>query len=251
MKTLLVLLFTFSFSFLTVAGSDLEKKFVEGNSFYSKGEYSQALSVYKGIERSGLHSAELYFNIGNAYFQLDSLAPAILYFERAKKLNPTDEDILFNLDIANQKTVDRIDKLPVLFIKDWWQRFTSFLSLEGWSFLTIVFCWITFLSAAIFIISKTRIFRISFFTIGSITLLGTIVLLVISVSVNNRMNNEKDGIIFSPTITIKSAPASGKDLFVLHEGTKVKILDKADGWVKIRIGNGNVGWLPERSIQGI
>ncbi len=250
MKNILIILLSFICS-AAFAKADLQALYKKGNDEYAKGSYQAALTFYRTVETEGFRSAELYYNIGNCYYQLDSLASSILYYERAKLLDPSDEDIGFNLDIANQKTVDRVDKMPVLFIMDGWQKLASKLSLQGWSFLTITCFWISMIALALYVISAERIKKILFFSIASILFIGGIVTYTIASSQNNRLNKEKEGIIFSPTVTIKSAPSSGKDLFVLHEGTKVRILDKAEGWVKIRLGNGNVGWLPESGIQGI
>jgi tetratricopeptide (TPR) repeat protein len=236
---------------MSSGATDLNALFKQANDLYAKGNYNGALGHYKKIESEGYRSSELYFNIGNCYYKQDSLAQSILYYERARLLNPSDEDILFNLDAANQKTVDRIDKMPVLFIKDWWQRLGATLSLQGWSFLLIICIWGAMTGFVLYIMSKYRIKKIIFFSAASVLLLGGIFIFIIANSQNAHLNKEKEGIILTPTITIKSAPASGKDLFVLHEGTKVRILDKSDGWVKIRLGNGNVGWLPENGIAGI
>jgi tetratricopeptide (TPR) repeat protein len=250
MKKLLLALF-FPLLVTHSGATDLSGLFKQGNDLYSKGNYSAALGHYRKIEDEGYRSAELYFNIGNCYFKLDSLAQSIVYYERAKLLNPTDEDILFNLDAANQKTVDRIDKMPVLFIIDWWQKLGASFSLQGWSFLVIICIWGALTSFAFYMLSRYRMKKIIFFTTASILLIVGLFMYVIANSQNAHLNKEKEGIILTPSITIKSAPASGKDLFVLHEGTKVRILDHTDGWVKIRLGNGNVGWLPENGIGGI
>jgi tetratricopeptide (TPR) repeat protein len=251
MKKLILLAFLSLALIFPSEGSDLNSLFKQGNDLYSKGNITGALSHYKKIEADGYRSSELYFNIGNCYFKLDSLAQSIVYYERARLLDPTDEDVLFNLDVANQKTVDRIDKMPVLFIKDWWQKLGASLSLQGWSFLVVIFFWVAAFSFAFYLLSRYRLKKIAFFTVGSISLLTGIFMFFIANSQNAHLNKEKEGVIMTPTITIKSAPASGKDLFVLHEGTKVRILDRTDGWVKIKLGNGNVGWLPEIDIEGI
>lgn len=249
-KTLLFLILLVPFTLLAKEDA-LQSLFKNGNDQYAKGAYEAALKHYKDIEKEGYRSAELYFNLGNTYFKLDSLAAAILYYERARLLAPADEDILFNLDLANQKTVDRVDRMPVLFIKDWWQKLSSKLSLEGWSFIMITFIWVSVIFFAVYFLSKKRTAKMVSFSVASVFLVSAIITFIVASSLNNRMNNEKEGIIFYPTVTIKSAPATGKELFVLHEGTKVRILEHTDGWVKIRLGNGNVGWLPESGIQGI
>lgn len=247
----LVITFIIALMSLTCDAKDLNTLFQKGNTHYSKEEFLAALNTYKTIEAEGFQSAELLYNIGNSYLKLDSTASAILYYERARKLNPSDEDILFNLEAANQRTVDKIDKMPVLFIQDWWQRFTSILTVEGWAFLVVVCCWLFFIFTTIYLISTKRGTRILFFSTASLALVMTVFIYIITVSSYYRQNKSREGIIFAPSITVKSAPASGKDLFVLHEGTKVRIVETSDGWIKIRIGNGNVGWLPESSLEVI
>lgn len=214
-------------------------------SSYTKGFYSDAVVYYEKVLSMGFESAEVYYNLGNAYFKLNELAPAIYNYEKALMLKPGDEDILFNLKIANSRITDKIDVVPEFFFQRWWESFYNFFPTDTWAILSLVFLGLFLLALGIFLLSK----RISYRKIG----LWSAVVLIVFASFSfafawkgqQRQSEKRNGIIFEPAVVVKSSPDNASvDLFVLHEGTKVEIQDKLDNWVKIKIVNGNIGWFP-------
>ncbi|MFZ4462437.1 MAG: tetratricopeptide repeat protein [Bacteroidales bacterium] len=235
-----------------VCASILETKVAQANTFYTAAKYDSALVNYQQVVDAGYESSALYFNLGNTYFKLKDIPSAILYFEKARKLDPTDEEILRNLEVANRMIVDKIDNLPQFFFKSWWDTFYNLFNADTWAWISIVTFILTLIAAYFYLTSpylwvrKTGFFfglLLLFFTVGSFGLASQRYYYTKQIS---------EAIIFAPTITIKSSPGSSSvDLFVLHEGTKVVLVDEFNGWHKIKIGNGSVGWLPGDSFKGI
>jgi tetratricopeptide (TPR) repeat protein len=223
-----------------------------GNQAYNEGLYDSAIQVYSKVLEEGLESYELYYNMGNAYFKNNQLPSAILYYEKAKKIAPNDEDVNFNLSIANSMIVDKIEQVPEMFYKRWWNYFYNAFSEDTWTFLSLV-SWIIFLFfTGLFLITKSRGTKKLAFYLGLLFLLITIGTFGLSSQKYYYTKENKEAIIFTPTITAKSSPTqSSVDLFVIHEGTKVQIMDEVQGWVKIKIRNGSIGWLPGDSVKRI
>ncbi len=225
---------------------------IKGNNAYNQGLYDSALSTYQQIIDLGLESGELYYNTGNAYFKNNDIASAILYYEKAKKLLPKDESINYNLNIANSMIVDKIDKVPELFYKKWWDFFYNFLDTDQWAIFSLIVFTLLVITIGLFILSHNRSNRKISFYIGLLLLLITIISTSLAAQKYYFSIDHKEGIIFTPSITVKSSPTQNAvDLFVIHEGTKVLITDKIDNWVEIKIKNGSVGWLPEKSLKEI
>jgi tetratricopeptide (TPR) repeat protein len=222
------------------------------NKVYNEGLYDSAIRLYSTVLDKGLESYELYYNMGNAHFKNNQLPSAILYYEKAKKIAPNDEDVNFNLSIANSMIVDKIEKLPELFYKRWWNYFYNAFSEDMWTILSIL-SWVILLSLiAVFILTKSRTTKKISFYFGLLFLLITLGTFGLSSQKYYYTKENKEAIIFTPTITAKSSPTlSAVDLFVIHEGTKVQIMDEVQGWVKIKIHNGSIGWLPVDSMKRI
>ncbi len=228
-------------------------KLIEGaNRAYNEGLYDSALSVYQKVYDSGLESGELYYNMGNAHYKNGDIANAILYYEKARKILPNDENIEYNLSIANSMIVDKIEKVPELFYDQWWQFMFNIVDADtGSVFLLIIFS-LFVVSLGIFVLAKTRKNRKLTFYISLSLFVLTIVSGALTYQKYNRALINKEAIVFDPSVTVKSSPTQNAvDLFVIHEGTKVKIIDRIDNWSEIKIRNGSVGWLPETSIREI
>ena len=248
------ILLTF-FLLLTVAFSqaqDPQQLVTEGNKAYSDGLYSDAVSLYNQVVDAGYEAPELYYNLGNAYFKLNDLPHAILWYERAYLLDPGNEDIRFNLNVANNKIADKIDPLPVLFYIRWYQAVVSLFPVKGWAVQTILFFILTLAAVTLYFGTHRLLFRKTGFWAGILFLVLTLFTLLFSISGYQKMKGIHEAIIFDPTITVKSSPDEKSiDLFVLHEGTKVQLLDKIGAWYEVRIINGSVGWLPETGLEEI
>lgn len=244
-----ILIFLFLFVKI-IAAVELEDVFQKGNEHYLKGEYQESIKTYESIAEKGYQGKSLYYNLGNAYFRIGKIGLAILYYEKAKKLSPSDEDINYNLAFANSKIADKIETLPRFFLFDWWENSLALFSITGWTYTAYMFY--LFILGAVgyyYFAGSLKGQRIAFYSgiISAFFLVLTIVLLVVNL---NRELNYKYGIIVDPTVVVKFSPdQNSKDAFVVHEGLKVQAEDNVSDWVKIKLIDGKVGWLKKNEVK--
>lgn len=244
----LILIFLFTFHLLTLC-EEVNHQFDSANEHYRKGEYDKALAIYEQIMKNGYVSADLYYNLGNVYLKLGNIPASILFYERAKRLSPNDEDIDFNLKLANLKVVDKIDPIPMFFLVEWWNSISNIFNSYNWSIITIICSWIFVLSVLIFRLIKISMIKKLTIPVIIISVLITLFTFSFSYTQYKYENDNTVGIIFSHNVSVKSSPdETGTDLFVIHEGVKVKILDTVNNWKKIRLADGKVGWIPSEHI---
>jgi len=219
---------------------------------YKTENYDQAVAMYDSILKIKGPSAEVYYNLGNAYYKLGKIAPSIINYERALRQDPGDSDIRFNLNMANQRTVDKIEPVGEFFLKTWSEALQNKGALDSWAKLGVV-CFLLFLlCAALYVFTrKVRLKQIGFF-VGVLCLHVVFIANIFASQQKKKIIDHKAAIIFAPTVTIKSTPdGSGTDLFVLHEGTKVSVKSTLGEWKEIELVDGNVGWIPSADIQAI
>lgn len=219
---------------------------------YSKGNFQKASEYYEGIISLGYESPEVYFNLGNTYYKLDKIGMSILNYERAKKISPQDEDINFNLKLANQKTLDKIEPAPKLFLEEWWDTLKSMHSEKIWSIRSIV-CFMLFLFfLGIFIISRGLINKQFGFWLGLIFFIFSVISFSISKRRYSDIINKNSAVILSSSAEIKNSPAeAGTKLFILHEGAKVSAPETKGEWVKVELTPEKVGWVKKSQIEFI
>lgn len=252
MKKHILYIFISLLSLHALGDSLAQKEFKKGNDLFQKGDFAKAISIYEHVLKQGEESSELYFNLGNAYYKTDNTAAAILNYERAKRLNPSDEDIDFNLKLTNLRVTDKIEALPEVFFKRWWAVLSSMLSTDGWAKISIGILFTSLFFFIIYTISVSVALKKLFF-FGGILLIfaGAGSYFLGNFSMELHYSNQ-EAILFSPSVYIKSSPDErSTDLFMLHEGTKVKILDTVGEWKKIRIDNGNLGWAKANEMKEI
>lgn len=219
---------------------------------YNKGRYEQAADFYKQVLAKGFESADVYYNIGNASFKTNDLASAILYYEKALKLAPGDEDIRYNLKVANSLITDKIDVVPDLFYEIWWKTLLNLFSGNTWAWVGIVFLALALASFGVFVLAGSYTLRKASFILSMTMLVFMLFSTGFALNSTNRQLSHAYAIIFDPAVTVKSSPDdSSTDLFVLHEGTKVNVTDKVNDWIKVKLANGNVGWILAKSIKEI
>ena len=249
----LIKIFVFSFLIINVmSASQIDDLMKQGNAAYQNGNYQNAISDYEKLVNDGYEGVSLYYNLGNAYYKDGKLGYSILYYEKALKLAPNDDDIQHNLAIANSKTIDKINTLPRFFIFQWWESLLSFFSVKGWTYFTyVLFILILAAVGVYFFIKNPLIQRYSFF--GGLVILVLFILSAVMLAINvNRQLNVKNGIIIAQAVSAKLSPdTKSNDAFVIHEGLKVKMEDKVDDWVKVRLKDGKIGWLPQSDIAQI
>ena len=247
MKKLAIFLLAMVFS---VAGLAQENNsFEEANAAYNEGDYEQAMTIYGNIVDSGLESAELYYNMGNTYYKMRQYPMAILYYEKALKLDPGDEDIRTNLEIANLAVVDKINVLPQSFIERWWNSLKSSLSADGWAWVSVIAFALFLLCLFAFLMARRTGLRKAGFFVGLLVAICLVLSVVFAVGKYQDLRQQDEAIVMTPTVTVKSSPSENSvDLFVLHEGTKVRVMDNTNGWNKIKIADGSVGWLQAETM---
>lgn len=252
LKQILYLLIGVILPLLSFAGGQSDVLFAKGNAYYAKAQYEEALTTYQGLLQGNHQSAVVYFNMGNASYKLGDIPSALLYYEKAHKLSPGDEDINFNLKLAGLKTVDKIDEVPQFFMSSWWTNFILSFSAGTFSVLSIVlvllgsaFLILYFFSAVVAVKKSSFYFSILLFFLGILTVF-------IASSQVSYFKNHRQAIIFSSPVNVKSEPAErAKLLFVIHDGTKVNILESSNDWIKIGLANGNVGWIKGTDLKEI
>jgi tetratricopeptide (TPR) repeat protein len=226
--------------------------FNEANKLYQEHRFLESIEIYNKILSQGYESSSLYYNLGNAYFKAGSLGRAILNYEKGLKLSPGDDDITYNLKIANARTIDKIAELPRLFIVEWWELLIISFSTSGWSLITALVFWVFLASIGLFYFAKkTNVQRISLM-IGSISLALLIIAAVILVSRYNHEAITNYGVLTEEIYSVKGAPDyKSNDIFVIHEGIKFKVEDYVAEWFKIRLADGKVGWIPKNVFEQI
>lgn len=242
----LILLLLFQHSFAAAPEELLE----EANEAYTRSEYKYAAELYEQILTEGMVSADLYYNLGNAYFKSNQLGPAIVNFERALRLRPADEDASHNLAVARSRIVDSTEQRPQLFYERWWKAAYSLQGSDGWAVTSIILI-IAFLAAtSAYLFSKTVVWKkVSFYFMLLFFITGTLSL-VFAQKQYNRFTSEKEAIIMQARVTAKSSPsAQSSDLFLMHEGTKVTIRNGLGEWKEISLPNGSVGWIKNESME--
>ena len=244
--TLLLLLFSFGFSNASVNESLFEK----ANQAYKKGKFQDALSLYKKISESGEESPALYYNTGNTCYRLQQYPLAILYYERALKLDPGNDDILFNLKIANQKIPDRIEVMPKTFFQRWFDAATNAFSSFQWSIVLFVLLTIMLGCIAVYLFTRQVSLKKTSFWLSALLVLFFAVSVFLARKQYIQTSHQHSAVLFTTSVNVKSSPdEKGNDLFVLHAGTKVQVTDQLGEWREIRIANGAVGWVKAKDME--
>lgn len=219
---------------------------------YTKGNYQQAIKDYEELLKQGV-SAELYYNLGNAYYRADNITRAIINYERAFMLSPGDEDIRFNLQLAQSKTIDKIAPASEMFFVTWYQSLVNLTSVDRWAYVAIVSIILVLLLVLIYLFADNlRLRKVGFF--GAIAFLVLFILAnIFAYQQKRQLENRNGAIVIAPSASVKKTPADNSETtFVLHEGTKVKITDKSiSKWVEIEIADGRNGWVTNDRIEEI
>jgi tetratricopeptide (TPR) repeat protein len=227
-----------------------EELFATGNTFYKEGKIELALESYLKIEAQGNISSELFFNLGNCYYKLNKVAATIYNYERALQLDPLNQDAANNLVFAKRLTIDRIEELPKSVFEKLNKEYLQKISYNQWAIISCVLSLLTAIFFLSFYFSYSSSKKRFFFTSSILC----IILFFISLSITyHQYNYSKEAvfaIIFAEKTTVKNEPTSNsEEIFTLHEGTKVKVLDTVDDWKKIKLVDGKIGWLLATEIK--
>jgi tetratricopeptide (TPR) repeat protein len=229
--SILILLIFSIFAETAFSQASNKDKFYQGVTYFTAGTYKEALQVWTDIYNTGYRSANLDYNIGNAYFKLNNIPSAILFYERAYLLNPTDENINYNLQIARTLIVDRFQEIPEIFFVKWYNIVSLIMSTNSWAKISITAFILFLLSLSLYIYSSRYRYKVIGFWLGISFFVISLFTLAFAIRNKSLVYASHKAIISSQMVSGKSSPdKSGNDLFILHEGTKVTIEDQAFRW---------------------
>jgi hypothetical protein len=219
---------------------------------YEKQNYDSSITLLDSLLDAGLESPELYYNLGNAWFKLGEVPKAILYYEKARKLAPNDPDIIYNLELANTRIADKIEPVPEFFLKKWWKRAINFFTEEQWMLINVFSFGLMLVFAVIFFVAHTKGSKQLGFYLGIIFLFISLMTGLMGYSNYKNLNTHNSAIVFTPTVNVKSSPTDGANtIFVIHQGTKVELIDQVKDWYRIKLANGSVGWIKAEDFEKI
>ena len=223
------------------------------NEAYAEGRWADAVKDYEMISEMGLESASLYCNTGNAFFKDGNVPMAILYYERALKIDPSYADARYNLELMNAAIQDRIDPVPEFILKVWMRDACYIMDSDAWAVCFLVFFALTLAMALVFLLAPSAGGRRAGFFSGIIMLILAVFSVSFAIWQKNDYVNADEAVVMRPVASVKSSPAteSSTDLFILHEGTKVKIVDEVGRWNNIELADGRQGWLPSEDVEVI
>lgn len=227
-----------------------EELMSKANKLFQEQNYSEAIANYEKIISQGFESGTLYYNLGNSYFKEGRIGKAIFSFEKGLKLEPNDEDLQYNLKIANSRTIDKITEVPKLFLVSWWEGLITSLGINGWSILVVLTFWFLLASITVYFFSRKSAWQRITFLSGSISLSILVLLIVILFARVNREVATDYGILTELSYSAKTSPdEKSNDAFVIHEGVKFSLHDSVGEWVKIRLLDGKIGWI-QKNVFG-
>ena len=219
--------------------------FEQGKSLYKAEKYQEAILSWMKILDHEKHSSELYFNLGNAYYKLNNIGPSIYYFEKALLLAPNDRDIKNNLSFAENARVDAIDPLPKTIFYKWYHTISDLLTFDGWAYTSIFFVFICVLCFLMYYFSYSEIIKRFFFISSAISIFSLGMSLSMAFFTYEDAIKNNPAIIFAESSDVREAPNLRSEIsFIIHEGTKVQILERDADWGLVEIANGKEGWIP-------
>lgn len=223
-----------------------------GNKAYMEGAYDKAIEEYCAILEGGEYSLELYYNLANAYFKMENIGKAILYYNKALRIAPSQEDVLHNLAIAETRTKDKITAVPEFFLHRWMRVVRNSVSCNAWGALSALFFALILTFVLLFLLASRLGVRKAGFYGALFSLLLFVATTAFAISSRNDILTKDEAVVMSSAISVKSSPdRSATDLFVLHEGTKLRIVAEFDEWIEVVIADGKKGWTERKNIETI
>ena len=249
MRKVPLLLVVFTLFSLGLFGQS-EVLFQKATEAYNKGEYQKAIDLYEDILENGKHSSELYFNLGNCHYKIDEIGPSIYYYEKALLLQPNDQEIKNNLGFAQNMRLDAIDEMPktaMTRLHDW---IVLALTPDLWAYLAVAMIFLFVLGFIVYYLLYYSTHKRIAFISANTALFISIFAVVMGYLANRYQNAENPAIIYDREVVVNSEPNERSEkVFALHEGTKVNVLESLEDWSKIRIADGQIGWMPSESFK--
>lgn len=248
------IIFLLSLLWVSLQGfaADMSQLERQAGELYASGKYADAADVYNKILSEGMESAGLYYNLGNCYYKLGENTRAILNYERSLLLNPGDNMTRYNLKMAQQAVVDKIEVLPELFLVRWYKALVTYFSADQWGYISVALFIVCLIMAALFFYSRSVGVKKTGFVLGIVVFLLTVLTVFFAMRQDERISDREYAIIMTPSVTVKGAPDnSGTSLFLIHEGLKVRIIGELGSWYNIRLADGNEGWVAKGDLEKI
>jgi tetratricopeptide (TPR) repeat protein len=241
--------------FVLIAGALLAQPradYEKGNAAYQKQDFAAAIASYEAALQSGYEAFELYYNLGNACYKMNQIGKSLLYYEKAKKMNPSDPDLLFNLELAQLRAVDKVITPPEFFWNKIWRGVKSLASLDQLAIYTLIFL----ILAVVLSIGKMFLENEPWRSFVGYAWTPVLILFVLVGLLflwrANQAGHEREGIIMAEKVSVYSSPINnGTEVFALHEGSKVRIQDRSSGFIRIALPDGKVGWVPVNTLAEI
>ena len=228
----------------SVVAQNTDDLFKSANDLYKNEKLEEAIELYKKIETQGLVSSELYYNLGNSYYKLNKVGPSIYYYEKALKLNPLNEDVKNNLVFAKRLALDNIEELPKTVFQKINKNYIKKLSYNQWAIVVVVFSFLGGILFLLFYFASSPSKKRFYFITSILSFILLILSFTITYTQHSTAKNNIEAIVFAEKTEVRNAPTlNSEEIFTLHEGTKVIVLDAIDNWKKIKLVDGKVGWI--------
>lgn len=229
---------------------DPDSLFLQGNTHYRNAAFAEAVDCYEALRKAQWESPSLYYNLANSYFKLNKISLAILNYERVLLIDPGHKDAKFNLSLANEQIVDKIEAINEQFGRRLYVNLLSFYSADTWAKISISCFIVALLALFLYFFGKRVGQKKAGFFIGVLCFLFSISGFWLAHLSQARLTAADLAIVFAPSVTVKSNPtAVSTDLFILHEGTKVKILNQDGAWRQVQLVDRSEGWLKVEDIE--
>lgn len=251
MKRIMIIFGILTVSAAWLSAQDADSLWNQAVKDYTEENYQAALDCFSALEAEGYVSRELYYNIGNCYYKLGNcLGQSILYYERALKLDPSYEDAQVNLAIAREYTLDRIDEVPEFILLTWIKAFRDTVSSDAWAWIALALFLVTAVMVLLFRFGGSPAVRKTAFAMAIIALAFMIISAVFAFNLRSELESEDGAVVTVPVSSVKSSPGStDQSLFILHEGTRISVLESLGEWYRIELSDGRQGWMEAEDVE--
>lgn len=234
----------------SIAAQTENESFLSANDLYKNNKFEEAVALYQKIESNGLVSTELFYNLGNSFYKLNKVGPSIYYYEKALKLDPLNVDVKNNLVFAKRLALDNIEELPKSIFQKFNKNYLQKLSYNQWAIVVVVFSVLGSLLFLLFYFANNSTTKRVYFIASSLSFILLIVSFLITYNQYSFSENNKQAIVFAEKTEVRNAPTlNSEEVFTLHEGAKVLVLDTVDNWKKIKLSDGKLGWIIAEEIK--
>ncbi len=237
---------------LQVGAQTPEELYVQAGQLYSSGDYSGAAAVYRKLFEDGYRSGDMFYNAGNAFFKSGDNASAILFYERARLIDPADEDINYNLQIARSRVTDKFETVPELFFVRWFNFLSLLTPTNTWALAALLLFIASLLLAVIFLTKARASGRLLSFWLSLAALVLSVLFIALAINNNSLINKNKNAVVTCSIVTGRSEPGeNSSELFVIHSGTTVKVEKELGEYMEVQLPDGNKGWIRGDCLEKI